>query len=110
MTTEELNGPAFYCVLTLSETIPNKQLYLGSDLVKATMAFVAGTVHGRGKTADDALAQAAFNLAYQKKLQKDIAALKVVPPLRKIRDPQARRIATENAAIEATRAVRDGLK
>ena len=52
--TKKANSVIYYCVLPVAEQPGQLPRYLGRCLYQAAVEFVAGTVHGHGKTEDEA--------------------------------------------------------
>ena len=55
---EERN--VYYCVLPVAGPASQDPRYLGRNLSRAAMEYVSGTVHGKGKTKDEALMSAMY--------------------------------------------------
>ena len=50
----------YYCVLPVAGPASQDPRYLGRNLSGAAMEYVSGTVHGKGKTKDEALMSAIY--------------------------------------------------
>ena len=55
---EERN--VYYCIMLVAMPASRDPRYLGRNLSQAAMEYVSGTVHGKGKTKDEALMSAMY--------------------------------------------------